>query len=145
MKQLPLLFLIAMVYGQEVAFAQTTPSASGVYEGIFIIGYVNRGAFLNFTGPNINFTKGNSKYILGMLPSLRVRQEDQTPRNALVIPSLGAGFTYTYKAFALQVALYYNARTATTNGSWHVGMGIGLRLNYFNKPKKSEVAPAKPN
>jgi hypothetical protein len=34
--------------------------------------------------------------------------------------------------------LYYNAKTATDNGSWHIGLGIGLRLNEFNKKNRPD-------
>ncbi len=118
-----------------ITFAQEDKEWFALYDGIFIGGYVNNGAFLNFTGPNINATYKNSKFILGMLPSLRFKKDKGTPKNAFVIPNLGIGFTYSYKVWAIQLPLYYNAKTATQNGQWHVGLGVGLRLNEFNKGK----------
>ena len=116
-------------------FAQENKVSFALHDGIFIGGYVDKGAFLNFTGPNINATYKNSKFILGMLPSLRFKEDKGTPKNAFITPNLGVGFTYSYKMWAIQMPLYYNAKTATDNGSWHIGLGIGLRLNEFNKKK----------
>ena len=114
-------------------FAQEEKVSFALFDGIFIGGYVDRGAFLNFTGPNMNATYKNSKFILGMLPSLRFKEDKGTPKNAFVTPNLGVGFTYSYKIWAFQIPLYYNAKTATDNGRWHIGLGIGLRLNELNK------------
>ena len=118
-----------------LVFAQENKVSFALYDGIFIGGYVDNGAFLNFTGPNINAAYKNSKFILGMLPSLRFKEDKGTPENAFVTPNLGIGFTYSYKMWAFQLPLYYNAKTATQNGQWHIGLGIGLRLNEFNKKK----------
>lgn len=98
------------------------------FDGIFVAGYVDRGAFVNFTGPNISATVKNSKFMLGMLPSLRYKEDKGTFRNAPVTPNLGMGFTYCYKQFAIQVPFYYNVKTASSNGRWTLGIGIGLRL-----------------
>lgn len=103
------------------------------YDGTIIGGYVNEGGFLNFTGPNVNATYGESKLILGMLPSVRFKEDKGATKNSFVFPTLGFGFTYSYKAFAIQVPLYYNAKTATENGKWNIGIGLGLRLNKLHK------------
>jgi hypothetical protein len=116
-------------------FSQEEKVKLAFYEGTFIGGFVNNGAFLNFTGPNINTSYKNSKFILGMLPSLRFKEDKETPKNAFITPGLGVGFTYTYKIWAIQIPLYYNAKTSTENGKWHIGLGIGLRLNALNKKK----------
>jgi hypothetical protein len=111
--------------------AQTVQTAS--HDGIVVLGYVDQGAYLNFTGPNIHSTSGHSKFILGMLPSLRIKADEGFTRNPLVTPSLGIGFTYAYKALALQLPLYFNPKTITQNGRWHLGLGLGVRLNNFNQ------------
>ena len=105
------------------------------YDGIVVGGYVNDGGYLNFTGPNINATYGESKFILGMLPSVRFKEDKGATKNSFVFPTLGFGFTYSYKALALQIPFYYNAKTATEDGKWNVGIGIGLRLNKLHKNK----------
>lgn len=105
---------------------------ASLYDGFAVIGYVDQGGFLNFTGPNINAEYGNSKFVLGMLPSLRFKQDKGTPRNSFITPNLGIGLTYSYKYYAIQIPFYYNPKTATANGQWYVGVGIGVRLNAFN-------------
>ncbi len=106
------------------------------YDGIVVGGYVNDGGYLNFTGPNVNATYGESKFILGMLPSVRFKEDKGATKNSFVFPTLGFGLTYSYKALAVQIPFYYNAKTATENGEWNVGIGIGLRLNKLQKNKQ---------
>lgn len=129
------LILILMILLSSATFAQEKKVEFAFYDGIAIIGIVDNGGFSNFTGPNINATYKNSKFILGMLPSLRFKQDRGTPKNSFVTPNLGIGFTYSYKVWAIQLPLYYNAKTATTDGKWHIGLGFGLRLNELNKIK----------
>lgn len=107
---------------------QKTTVRVSIYDGIVVAGYVDEGAFLNFTGPNINVTMNKHKVILGMLPSLRFKEDKSTPKNSFVTPNLGVGLTYCYKRFAIQVPCYYNAKTATQNGKWNVGIGLGVRF-----------------
>lgn len=129
-----LLFTLLLILSFS-ALAQESKVDFAFYDGIVIVGAVDNGGFSNFTGPNINFTYKNSKFILGMLPSLRFKEDKGTPKNAFVTPNLGIGFTYSYKVWAIQLPLYYNAKTATSDGKWHLGLGLGLRLNEFNKTK----------
>lgn len=124
------------ILSTTLTFAQKDKVKFTLYDGIFIGGYVDNGAFLNFTGPNINATHKNSKFIIGMLPSLRFKEDKGTPKNAFATPNLGIGFTYSYKMFAFQMPLYYNAKTATDNGQWHIGLGVGLRLNEWKRQEK---------
>lgn len=112
------------IYGQQ----QEKKIAVSVFDGVIVAGYVDRGAYLNFLGPNINFSKGNSKLSLGMLPSLRIKEDNSTPKNSPVTPNLGVGLTYSYKKIAFQVPLYYNTKTATRNGRWEIGAGIGYKF-----------------
>jgi hypothetical protein len=100
-----------------------------LFDGVVVCGYVDNGAYLNFTGPNLSFTKGPSKLVLGMLPSLRFKKDSGTVHNAFVTPSLGCGITYSYKWAAIQIPIYYNSKTATSNGQWNIGVGLGVRIN----------------
>jgi hypothetical protein len=129
------ILVVLLVFSLTSTFAQEDKLNFAFYDGIFVGGYVDNGAFLNFTGPNINTTYKNSKFILGMLPSLRFKEDRGTPKNAFVTPNLGVGFTYSYKILAIQLPLYYDSKTANNDGKWHVGVGIGLRLNEFNNKK----------
>lgn len=97
-----------------------------IFDGIITGGYVDGGGYVNFTGPNINLKYKSSKFILGMLPSLRFKQDESKPtKNSLVTPNLGCGLTYSYKNIAIQVSSYYNAKTSIKNGTWVIGIGIG--------------------
>lgn len=118
----------------SVAHAQETKPTPTIkfnpFDGIIVAGYVDNGAFLNFTGPSISLTIKSSKILLGMLPSLRYKEDHGIFKNSPITPNLGFGLTYCYRKMAIQVPLYYNAKTSTTNGRWNIGIGIGMRLKY---------------
>jgi hypothetical protein len=117
------------VHGQDTKPEATKPAIKfNPFDGIIAAGYVDNGAFLNFTGPNISFTHKRSKIILGMLPSLRYKEDHGVFKNSPVTPNLGVGLTYCYKKIAIQVPLYYNAKTTAANGRWNLGIGIGMGL-----------------
>ncbi len=122
-----LLFIIHFGYGQENTLKITA------YEGVIVSGYVDQGAYLNFTGPNLGLTFRQSKIMIGMLPSLRFKNDTNTPKNAFVTPTLGLGLTYLYKSIAIQLPMYYNAKTSKSNGAWNFGIGIGIKLSVFKK------------
>ena len=109
-------------------FAQSEKVKFSAFDGYIIAGYVDNGAFINFTGPNINCSIRESKFVIGMLPSLRFKEDKGSTKNSFTTPNLGLGFTYSYKFWSFQIPLYYNSKTETDNGSWHIGVGIGLRL-----------------
>lgn len=116
------------------ALAQKSELKTTLFNGVIVSGYVDNGAFLNFTGPNIKLQYANSSYMIGMLPSLRFKKDKGLTKNSFVTPSLGLGVTYTYKFFAIQVPFYYNGKTSVKNGEWNIGIGIGFKLNrIFNK------------
>ncbi|MGY6560694.1 MAG: hypothetical protein ACXITV_01170 [Luteibaculaceae bacterium] len=106
-------------------------------EGYIVSGFVDNGGYINFTGPNFNITRGNTQLVLGMMPSLRFKQDNTEPRNSFITPALGTGITFSYKWMAIQIPFYYNAKTATQNGRWHVGFGLGVRLEAL--PRKNKL------
>lgn len=103
------------------------------FDGFVNVGYVNNGGYINFSGPGISGTYKNSKFLFGMLPSLRYKVDNGPTKNASVFPNLGFGFTYSYKYLSLQLPFYYNLKTPTNDGSWHLGFGVGFRINALNK------------
>jgi len=109
-------------------FSQESASKikASFFDGVAVAGYVDHGAFINFTGPNISLTHKDVKFILGMLPSLRIKN-DKSPgtKNSVITPNLGAGLTVVYKKIALQLPVYYNSKTTTENGVWKMGIGLG--------------------
>lgn len=100
------------------------------WDGMMISGYVDQGAFVNFGGPSIKYISKPMAIGFGVLPSMRIKQDmSGTPtRNNWVMPALGYGITFSYKHVALQLPFYYNAKTATTNGQWNPGLGIGYKF-----------------
>lgn len=110
--------------------AQTKKSAL-LWDGMTVAGYVNDGAFVNFGGPSIKLVKRPWSIGVGVLPTLRIKQDQVVKgaaKNSPVMPTAGVGATVVYKHFVAQVPFYYNAKTATTNGKWNVGFGIGYKF-----------------
>jgi hypothetical protein len=132
-KKMALLLCITLFTFSTSLVAQDDKVKPVFFDGVINVGYINNGGFLNFTGPGLSATYKNSKFLFGMLPSLRFKVDKDSPKNASVYPNLGFGLTYSYKYLSLQVPMYYNAKTTTEDGSWHVGFGIGYRISAFNK------------
>ena len=131
-RKIGLLFFALVVFSNSLN-AQVEKVKPVFFDGVISVGYIDNGGFLNFTGPGVSLTHKNSKFLFGMLPSLRYKVDKSSPKNASVFPNLGFGLTYSYKYLSLQIPIYYNAKTTTENGSWHVGFGIGYRISAFNK------------
>lgn len=117
----------------NAVWAQNPPSKPvlSAWDGMVIAGYVDKGAYVNFGGPCIKFVNKPCVVILGMLPSLRIKEDHVAAgakKNAIVTPTLGAGVSFAYKHLALQVPVYYNAKTAASNGKWNVGIGAGYKF-----------------
>jgi hypothetical protein len=108
------------------------------YWGTIVSGYVDQGAFVNFTGPALIYTFGKSQIAMGMLPSIRIKKDSgTTTKNSIITPTLGFGITFNYKAIAFQVPAYYTNKSTTTNGHWNIGLGIGLKLSALKFKKES--------
>jgi hypothetical protein len=102
-----------------------------VWDGMMVAGYVNRGAYVNFGGPTLKLVRKPWNFGFGILPTMRIK-EDQVPKgapkNSIVTPTAGFGFTIAYKHFVFQVPFYYNPKSATVNGKWNPGVGIGFKV-----------------
>ncbi|MES2628681.1 MAG: hypothetical protein V4616_06895 [Bacteroidota bacterium] len=130
MRALPLLILAVSFSNLH---AQQRPEVKNelsfaAYDGAVVAGYVDRGAFMNFTGPNISYLTSDFKLLMGMLPSLRFKEDHSAVKNAFITPNLGVGITLFYRRIGIQLPMYYNAKTAVKNGRWLPGIGIGIRL-----------------
>lgn len=122
------LFYVCGILISGWCFSQeSTPKIKAAFfDGVAVAGYVDHGAFINFTGPNISVTHKDVKFILGMLPSLRIKEDKSSgTKNSMITPNLGVGLTAVYKKIALQIPMYYNSKTAAENGAWKVGIGLG--------------------
>jgi hypothetical protein len=103
------------------------------FDHFIVGGYVDGGAYLNFTGPSFHYNTLKTKTVVGMLPSLRFKEDKVLPgqpTNPLIMPTLGTGITFSYKYIALQLPFYFNPKTAQQNGRWHVGVGVGICFDY---------------
>ncbi len=101
------------------------------WDGMAVAGYVNRGGFVNFGGPTVRFIRKPISAGFGILPTMRIKEENGTkdaPKNSAIMPTAGFGFTFVYKHLALQVPFYYNPKTATTDGKWNPGVGLGYKF-----------------
>lgn len=119
---------LALTMPNLTAHSQTK---AALFEGILAAGYVDHGAFINCTGPCIKYSKKPYAVLLGLLPSLRIKEDKVAPgatQNKTVTPNLGFGLTAVSHHIALQVPFYYNTKTAQKDGEWNVGVGLGYRF-----------------
>jgi hypothetical protein len=109
----------------------TSQTKATIFEGVIVAGYVDQGAYINCTGPAIKFSKKPFAVLVGLLPSLRIKKDKLAAgatQNSVITPNLGAGITAIYKHLAIQVPVYYNAKTSSKDGKWNPGIGIGYKF-----------------
>lgn len=114
-----------------LSFETKAQTKIALFDGTIVGGYVDHGAYINCIGPNVKYAKKPFSIAVGLLPSLRIKEDKVAPgapKNSLITPSLGFGITTVYNHLAFQVPLYYNAKTNTRNGAWNVGVGLGYKL-----------------
>lgn len=102
-----------------------------LFDGWLIAGYLDKGAYINCTGPSVKFSSKPICVLIGLLPGLRIKEDQVSPgstRNSAITPSLGFGLTASFKHLALQLPLYYNSKTAAKDGQWKPGVGIGYKF-----------------
>ncbi len=124
-------FITLFVLTCNVLQAQNNKPSVTVWDGMAIAGYVNDGGFVNFGGPTVKFIKKPWVFGFGILPTMRIKEDKVAAgakKNSIIIPTAGFGFTFVYKHFVTQVPFYYNSKTATANGKWNVGLGIGYKF-----------------
>ena len=122
------LSLLALTAKSQSNAVQTKAT---LFEGVIVAGYVDKGAYINCTGPAIKFSKKPFAVLLGLLPSLRIKKDKVAtgaPQNSVITPNLGVGITASYKHLAIQVPVYYNTKTSTKDGKWNPGIGIGYKF-----------------
>lgn len=111
------------------SLAQSANIKTSLFEGIVVAGYVDKGMYLNCTGPAVKLSKKPFAVMAGLLPSLKIKEDKSAAtKNTMITPALGFGVTALYKHIAIQVPLFYNAKTSTQNGSWTAGIGIGYKF-----------------
>ena len=132
-KSILLSFFLSFCY---LVFSQEGKVKISVFDGALVAGYVDGGGYVNFTGPSVNYSRGKSKLSLGMLPSIRMKKDTNAVRNSFFLPTLGFGLTYSYSNWTIQIPCYYNLKTASKNGAWVLGVGLGYRFNFSSGNKK---------
>ncbi len=121
---------LSVIAFSAVQSQNNKPSVT-VWDGMAIAGYVNDGGFVNFGGPTVKLIKKPWVFGFGILPTMRIKEDKVAKgasKNSMVMPTAGFGFTVVYKHFVTQVPFYYNSKTATANGKWNVGLGIGYKF-----------------
>ena len=102
-----------------------------LFEGIFVTGYVDHGAFINCAGPSVKMNKKSYSLLVGLLPSLRIKSDNAkagATRNTALMPGLGFGITSVFRHIAFQIPFYYNPKTSVENGKWNLGAGLGYKF-----------------
>ena len=102
-----------------------------VWDGMMVAGYVNQGGFVNFGGPTLKLVAKPWSFGFGILPTMRIKEDKvakDAPKNSIVTPTAGFGFTVCYKHLVVQVPFYYNPKTTVANGKWNPGIGLGIKL-----------------
>lgn len=123
--------VVVMIGMINSASSQTTKTSVVGWEGMAVAGYVNQGGFVNFGGPTVKLIKKPFSFGFGILPTMRIKEDNVakgSPRNCAITPTAGFGFTLVFKHLVLQVPFYYNAKTATRDGKWNPGFGIGYKF-----------------
>lgn len=112
--------------------AQTTVKTSlTVWDGMFVAGYVGNGAYINCGGPSVKWTMKPFSIAVGLFPAVRIKDDKQpagAKTNSAVTPSTGVGITSAYKHLVFQIPLFYDAKTASSNGKWNLGVGVGYKF-----------------
>lgn len=130
------LFCTALAFGIFSVHSQTKsvsePSLRpAIWDGVIVAGYIDNGAYINFSGPSIKYSRKPVVLSLGMVPGLRIKEDkvaEGSPSNSKIMPSLGFGLTASYKHLAVQVPFYYSNKTASKDGKWHPGIGLGYKF-----------------
>lgn len=126
--------LISAIVSHTIIHAQdAAPKKPAVtaWEGMAVAGYVDKGSFVNFGGPTVKLIQKPWVIGFGILPTMRIKEDKVAKgakKNSIVTPTAGFGFTFGYKHMVVQVPFYYNTKTATSNGKWNSGVGIGYKF-----------------
>lgn len=111
------------------AKGQEKTVSAKLFEGIIVAGYVDDGAYINCTGPAVKWSKPTYSILLGLLPSIKIKEDRAAVKNSTFTPTLGFGATViVLKRIAIQIPTFYTPKTATTNGQWKLGAGIGYKF-----------------
>lgn len=121
--------IIAQLMIAVAAHSQDKKINTQVFEGIVVAGYVDQGAYINCTGPAVKYTTPKWNLMLGLLPSIKIKEDTAAVKNAVFTPTLGFGATLIlFKHLAIQIPTFYIPKTNTSNGKWTLGFGLGYKI-----------------
>lgn len=125
-------WVIALLLMAHYSNAQSVPTPKlSLWEGMVVAGYVGHGGYANFGGPSIKWALKPFSIALGLFPAVRIK-EDNPPsgatKNSTIVPSTGFGITSSFKHLVLQIPVFYDAKTASADGKWNLGIGIGYKF-----------------
>ena len=110
------------------AIGQKKELAFKAWDGCVVAGYLDKGTYVNFSGPGVKWSRKPYSLLMGVLPSLRFKEDSSLVKNSLVTPTLGAGLTLSVKKLVLQLPFYYFPKTASEPGRWKAGAGLGYKF-----------------
>jgi hypothetical protein len=102
-----------------------------IWDGMMVAGYVNQGGYVNFGGPSVKLNRKPWSIAFGILPTMRIKEDkvaEGAKKNSAITPTAGFGLTVGFKHLVVQVPVYYNPKSSTSNGEWNPGIGIGFKL-----------------
>lgn len=120
--------IVILLFCFTTSVAQKKEVSFKAWDGAVVAGYIDKGAFVNFTGPGVKWTRRPCSLLIGVLPSIKIKEDKSAVKNSFLTPSLGAGITFAVKKLVLQLPFYYIPKTATENGQWKTGLGLGYKM-----------------
>jgi len=93
---------------------QITTQSVGMLNGFTRVNLSSKAVYFTFGGPGLRYKRSKMTYFLGLLPSIRMRDDE-------AIPSVGGGFQMVYKQIALTFPSFYYAK-----GKWEFATGLGV-------------------
>lgn len=124
------LALIAVLWA-SLTSAQEQRITPALFEGAAIVGYADRGAYINCVGPAVKYSFSKNAVFLGLLPTLKIKRDntgDDKPKNSFITPTLGFGVTFIHRHLVLQLPCFYTPKTTVEDGRWQPGAGIGYKF-----------------
>lgn len=122
-------WILLLMIMATAAHAQNKKISTQAFEGTVVAGYIDHGGYLNCIGPAVKYGTQRWSLTLGLLPSIKIKEDKSPVKNAIFTPTLGFGATLTvFKHLAIQVPAFYIPKTTTNNGKWTLGFGLGYKI-----------------
>jgi len=102
-----------------------------LWDGMIVAGYVGHGGYADFGGPSIKWSMKPCSIALGLFPAVRIKEDkvaEGAKKNSSIVPSTGFGITSSFKHLVIQIPVFYDAKTASADGKWNLGVGIGYKF-----------------